>query len=136
LAKIPGILVTGHVPDVRSYLKDAMVSVAPLRIARGTQNKILESMAMGLPVVTTPQAAKGIQAVPERDFLVAEKPELFAQRVVDLFEQESLRCRLSEAARKQIEIAHLWPAGMSVLDALLDNADSYAEGRPVHSLKI
>jgi polysaccharide biosynthesis protein PslH len=64
LAAVPGVVVTGHVPDVRPFLKDAVVSVAPLRIAHGTQNKILESMAMGLPVVTTPEAAKGIQATP------------------------------------------------------------------------
>jgi sugar transferase (PEP-CTERM/EpsH1 system associated) len=60
LARIPNISVTGYVTDVRDFLQDAAVSVAPLRIARGTQNKILESMAMGIPVVATSQAAKGI----------------------------------------------------------------------------
>src|SRR5262249_46278616 len=78
LAKTPRITVTGHVPDVRDYVGDAAVSIAPLRIARGTQNKILESMAMGVPVVASSQAAKGIDAVPGRDFLVAEKAQEFA----------------------------------------------------------
>jgi sugar transferase (PEP-CTERM/EpsH1 system associated) len=119
LAKIPGITVTGHVSDVRTHLKDALLSVAPLRIARGTQNKILESMAIGLPVVATPQAAKGIQAVPGRDFLVAGKPDLFAQEVVNLLKDASLRERFARAARKQIEIAHLWPTSMGTLDGLL-----------------
>ena len=135
LAKIPGIMVTGHVADVRTYLRDAMVSVAPLRIARGTQNKILESMAMGLPVVTTPQAAKGIQAVPERDFLVAEEPELFAKRVIELIQEKSLRNRLSEAGQNQVESAHLWPAAMNILDRLLGDAGSYPDEQPVHSLR-
>src|ERR1051326_878205 len=62
LARIPGITVTGHVEDVRVYANDAAVSVAPLRIAGGTQKKILESMAMGIPVVSTPEAAQGVNA--------------------------------------------------------------------------
>ena len=74
LRDVPGVVVTGHVPDVRPFLKDAVLSVAPLRLARGTQNKILESMAMGLPVVTTPEAAKGIQAKPGEHILVAARP--------------------------------------------------------------
>jgi glycosyltransferase involved in cell wall biosynthesis len=122
LSKIPNTVVTGHVPDVRAYLQDAAVTLAPLRIARGTQNKILESMAMGIPVVATPQAAKGIQAVGERDILVAETPEKFARRVVDLLQNASLRKRLSVAGRKQVEKAHLWPAAMRILDSTLAEA--------------
>ncbi len=91
LERLPGVSVTGHVPDVRSYVKDAAVTVAPLRIARGTQNKILESMAMGIPVIATPQAAKGIQAVPGTHLLVAESPEKFAQDVVRLLSQPALK---------------------------------------------
>jgi sugar transferase (PEP-CTERM/EpsH1 system associated) len=71
LASKPGITVTGHVPDIRSFVHDAAIAVAPLRIARGTQNKILESMSMGIPVVATPQAAKGVQAIPGKHLLVA-----------------------------------------------------------------
>ena len=84
LREVPGVVVTGHVPDVRPFLKDALVSVAPLRMARGTQNKILESMALGIPVVATPQAAKGIQATPGKHILVAADPERFAGQVVEV----------------------------------------------------
>jgi sugar transferase (PEP-CTERM/EpsH1 system associated) len=119
LARIPGISVTGHVPDVRSYVQDAAVSVAPLRIARGTQNKILESMAMGIPVVATPLAAKGIQAIPERHLLVAEHPEKFAEKVVDLLTKDSLRTRIAAAARQHLQHSHNWPSSLSILDDLL-----------------
>jgi sugar transferase (PEP-CTERM/EpsH1 system associated) len=119
LAKVPGTVVTGHVPDVRRYLQDGAIAIAPLRIARGTQNKILESMAMGIPVVATPNAAKGIQAVPGRDLLVAATPQAFANHVLALLHNADLRRSLSDAARKQVEQAHLWPGAMKILDHTL-----------------
>lgn len=120
LAKNPKIKVTGHVADVRSYLKAAAISVAPLRIARGTQNKILESMAAGIPVVASPQAAKGINAVSDRDFLVASEPAAFAQRVIDALHNSKLRRDLSTAGQAQIERAHLWSTSMQALEDLLE----------------
>ena len=63
---------TGTVPDVRPYLRFATVSVAPLRIARGIQNKVLEAMAMGCQLVVSPQALEGIEASPDTDLLVAD----------------------------------------------------------------
>jgi len=120
LAKNPGVLVTGHVPDIRSHLKDACVSIAPLRIARGTQNKILESMAMGIPVVATPEAAKGVSATPGRDFIVADNNESFANHVVSLLGNIELRRKFSRAARQQVEQAHLWPNSMAMLDNVVN----------------
>jgi sugar transferase (PEP-CTERM/EpsH1 system associated) len=119
LAKIPGIKVTGHVNDVRPYLTDAAVSVAPLRLARGTQNKILESMAMGLPVVATAQAAKGIQAVSPTHLLIGETPEAFATQVIEVIQRPSLREALSEAGRKRVAMAHDWASSMKLLDEVL-----------------
>jgi sugar transferase (PEP-CTERM/EpsH1 system associated) len=120
LAKTPGVVVTGHVPDVRVYMKDSAVSVAPLRIARGTQNKILESMSMGLPVVASPQAAKGIQATPGRHILVAEHPQPFANTVLELLSDESLRTKVSISARAHLDHAHTWRGSMQMLDELLE----------------
>ena len=111
---------TGHVTDIRSYLRDAAVSIAPLKIARGTQNKILESMAMGIPVVATPEAAKSVSAIPGRDLIVAEDTEAFANHVVNLLGNSDLRRNLSRAARRQVENAHLWPNSMAILDNLLN----------------
>ena len=72
LAEKPGVTVTGAVRDVRPYLAHAHAAVAPLRIARGVQNKVLEAMAMGRPVVATPQALDGLRACDGMDWLVAE----------------------------------------------------------------
>ena len=121
LSKIPGVSVTGYVPDVRPYLMDAALAVAPLRIARGTQNKILQFLAMGIPVVATPQAAKGVEADPGRHFLVADGSERFAQQVLRLLQDSDLRETLSLAGRQPLERAHCWPASMQILDRLLEN---------------
>jgi sugar transferase (PEP-CTERM/EpsH1 system associated) len=118
MARIPGITVTGHVADVRPYMSNGSVAIAPLRIARGTQNKILESMAMGIPVVATTQAAKGVQAVPGRHLLVADNPEAFANEVVKLLINEDLRKSLSVAAHQQIKSVHAWPVSMQILDGV------------------
>lgn len=124
LSEIPGISVTGFVPDVRPFLADAAVAVAPLRIARGTQNKVLECMAMGIPVVTTPEAARGIQASPADHFIVAQNGETFGRAVTQLLSDPALRTRLSRAGRKQVEQAHRWPASMRILDGLLESFES------------
>jgi glycosyltransferase involved in cell wall biosynthesis len=122
LARIPHTVVTGHVPDVRAYIQEGAVAIAPLRIARGTQNKILESMSMGIPVVATSNAAKGIQAVPGRDLIVADAEQSFAAQVVALLQNASMRTRFAQAARKQVERAHLWANSMDILDSTLSNA--------------
>jgi len=119
LAKMPNIVVTGYVHDVRTYMGDAAVSIAPLRIARGTQNKILEAMAMGIPVVATPQAAKGIVARAGDHLLVEGEPEAFARQVVAVMENLELRRRLTEAGRTQVETAHGWESCMEILDETL-----------------
>jgi glycosyltransferase involved in cell wall biosynthesis len=124
LERIPGIQVTGHVPDVRTYVMDAAVSVAPLRIARGTQNKILESMAMGIPVVATSEAAKGIQATPGRDLLVGDDADAFAKHVLSLLQNVRLREELSRAGIRQVKNAHLWTNCMDLLDGVLAKAHS------------
>ena len=127
LSKIKGVSVTGHVPDVRPYLMDAALAVAPLRIARGTQNKILQFLAMRVPVVTTPQAAKGVEADSGRHFLVADGSESFAQKVLSLLQDSNLRENLSLAGRQLLEKAHCWPASMQILDRLLENRSAKVE---------
>jgi polysaccharide biosynthesis protein PslH len=122
LAELPGVTVTGSVSDVRPHLAEAAVAVAPLQIARGTQNKILEYMAVGVPVVSSPQASRGIQALAGEHFLVGETDETFCDHVVRLLEDSELRNQLAIAARNQIECSHSWCRSMKLVDELLNRS--------------
>ncbi len=117
LADQPGVLVTGRVEDVRPYLAHAAVVLAPLRIARGIQNKVLEGMAMARPVVASPQAYEGILAEPGRDLLVAEGPEATARLVAEVL--DGRHAGLGDAARRAVEVAYSWPARLIRLDSIL-----------------
>ena len=120
LGELPGVTVTGSVPDVRPYVRHAAVMVAPLNIARGTQNKILEGMAMGVPVVTTPAAAGGVDALPEEHLLVARKPEEQASAVLRILESEEERRRLGAAGRGRMLSHHAWASSMRRLDGIIE----------------
>jgi len=111
--------VTGYVPDTREYLRKATVAVVPLRIARGIQNKILEAMAMGIPVVTTPQAFEGIEAQPGRDLISGENAEKIAEGVIKLIREASLRKSLGDNARRVIENNYSWTKNLEKLDRIL-----------------
>ena len=113
------VTVTGYVPDTREYLGKATVVVVPLRIARGIQNKILEAMAMGIPVVTTPQAFEGIEAQPGRDLILGENAEKIAEGVIKLIREASLRKSLGDNARRVIENNYSWTKNLEKLDRIL-----------------
>ena len=116
LAKLPGVSVTGAVPDVRTYLARSSVGVVPLRIARGIQNKLLEAMAMGLPAVATTSAWRGIEAKDGRDLLVADEPAAFAAAVVQLLQDQRLRQTMGQAARETMETHYRWEHTLAQLD--------------------
>lgn len=115
LGEQPGVFVTGFVPDVRQYLARG-VCVAPLRIARGIQNKVLEAMAMARPAVVTPQALEGIDAVPGRDVLVAADEEAFAADVVDLLSEPERGAEIGRAARARMQEGYSWSRNLAVLN--------------------
>ncbi|HTD05570.1 TIGR03087 family PEP-CTERM/XrtA system glycosyltransferase [Undibacterium sp.] len=120
LAKLPGVRVTGSVPDVRPYLAHARVAVASLRIARGIQNKVLEAMAMAKSVVVSPQALEGIDAEPGRELMLATDAPQFAAQVVQLLTQENTA--MEHSARAKVIARYNWTANLSRVDALLDPA--------------
>ncbi|HXG02815.1 MAG TPA: TIGR03087 family PEP-CTERM/XrtA system glycosyltransferase [Candidatus Binatia bacterium] len=122
LAGRPGITVTGSVPDVRPFLHEAAVAVAPLRIARGVQNKVLEAMAAGLPVVTTSVAHRGLDAIPGRHLLVEDDPTRFAETVIRLLATPALRAALGEAARRFVERHHSWTATATAVEGIVEAA--------------
>lgn len=120
LGKRPGITVTGTVDDVRPYIAAADMAVAPLRIARGVQNKVLEAMAMAKAVVTTPAAAQGIAAAPGQDFLVAADPQEMADSVVALARDPMRAEAIGHAARSLVLDRYDWDRSLSLLDDVLD----------------
>jgi polysaccharide biosynthesis protein PslH len=119
LADLPGVEVTGTVDDVRPYVWRSAVTVAPLNIARGTQNKILEAMAMGVPVVCSTLAARGVDAVVGEHLLAAGDPQGYADAIVGLLEDDAARMRIAAAGRARVETHHSWDVAMARLDQLL-----------------
>ncbi len=122
-----GVIVTGAVEDVRPWIAAADVVVAPLRIARGIQNKVLEAMAMARPVVASPQAAEGIDAEPGQDLLVAATPADEARLVLDLLDDPVRAASLGRAARARVEQRYGWKAAMAPLQSLLFGEAAPAE---------
>jgi glycosyltransferase involved in cell wall biosynthesis len=120
------IVVTGDVPDVRSWLAAADIAVAPLGIARGIQNKVLEAMAMGRPVVASAAAFHGINAVPGRDLIVADRPESQAWHILDLLAHPQEAAEVGAAARRRMETRYRWDAQLAPLAALLGRAPRLA----------
>jgi sugar transferase (PEP-CTERM/EpsH1 system associated) len=120
LGEIPGVTVTGSVPDVRPFLRRSAAMVAPLNIARGTQNKILEAMAMGVPVVTSRVAAGGVDALDREHFLVADGPADCAQALARIMGDASERARLAHAGRERMLSHHAWDRSMERLDRILE----------------
>src|SRR3546814_5840719 len=96
-------LVAGAVPDVRGGLAAADVVVAPLQLAGGIQNKVLEAMAMARPVIASPQAAEGIDAVDGRDIIVANSGEDETAAILALLENKSRAVHIASAARARME---------------------------------
>ncbi len=120
LATRAGVRVTGAVTDVRPFVAGAALSVAPIRVARGLQNKVLEAMAMGKAVVATPQAFEGIEAVPGRDLAVAaDEPTAFAEAVLDLLHTPQAATAMGMRARACVEQRYSWAARLAPLETLL-----------------
>ena len=121
LGKLPGVTVTGTVPDVRPYVTQAALTVAPLLIARGTQNKILEAMAMGVPVVASQIAAAGVDAGPGQHILAADAPQDMCNAILSVLDNPAERARLSQAGRARVLSNHAWPNSMKRLDAHIES---------------
>ncbi|MFC1747504.1 TIGR03087 family PEP-CTERM/XrtA system glycosyltransferase [Pseudomonadota bacterium] len=123
LAASPHVEVTGMVSDVRPYLAHASVAVAPMRIARGVQNKVLEAMAMALPVVCSPLGYEGINAVPGRDLIVANNVADWVDALVDILLNEGTSS-MGLAARQCVkEDNYCWQKNLMQLKKYLDGPE-------------
>jgi sugar transferase (PEP-CTERM/EpsH1 system associated) len=120
LGERPGISVTGSVPDVRPYVRSSAAMVAPLAIARGTQNKILEAMAMGVPVITSRVAAGGVDAEAGEHLIVADTPGEQVDAIIRLLDSPDERRRLALAGRQRILSHHSWARSMLRLDGIVE----------------
>jgi sugar transferase (PEP-CTERM/EpsH1 system associated) len=120
LARVAGVKVLGEVPRILEHLQQFQVSVAPLRIARGIQNKVLEAMAAARPVVATSPAARGIRVPNREGLLVADDAAGFAERLVELLKDPALCRVLGDSARVHVRRAHDWPSQMRRLLTLID----------------
>ncbi|NLV30785.1 MAG: TIGR03087 family PEP-CTERM/XrtA system glycosyltransferase [Acidobacteria bacterium] len=136
LARRPGVEVTGYVPDIRTHLSAALVSIAPLAIARGVQNKILEAMAAGVPVLTTPRVAAGLPAGADDLVFTAERtPEDFSRGLLELLADANGR---EERARKALNYVRQkcgWEAKLQILDDLLAQVLETSRGSLCNGLK-
>jgi sugar transferase (PEP-CTERM/EpsH1 system associated) len=118
LARQPGIHITGTVTDVRPYLKHAWAAVAPMRIARGVQNKVLEAMAMAKPVLATSKAMASLKPDPRLLSLIADDEIALARRAIGLLrEQEGLE--LGEISRQWVLKQHSWQTNLERFESLL-----------------
>src|SRR5258708_2422079 len=119
-AREPGVEITGRVPDVRPYLSRSEVVVVPLRAGGGTRIKIPEAMAMAKAVVSTPVGAEGLPFQDGQEILIAGHPEQFAQSVVQLLKNPSLRASIGTAAR-QAAVRHNWALVVVQLERVLES---------------
>lgn len=127
LAELPGVCVTGAVADIRPYLAHARAAVAPLRIARGVQNKVLEAMAMARPVIATPAAMDGIQLCPGLESLVTKTPTAMVRQAVALLAGNDAAA-LGQRGRECVLRRYNWSENLRRIESLLEgNAASAAQ---------
>jgi glycosyltransferase involved in cell wall biosynthesis len=131
LSQIPGVVITGAVPDVRHYLARSSVAVVPLRLARGIQNKLIEAMAMGLPTVATSAAFAGISAQAGSELFVADEPAEFADAIVRLLHNPQLRAQVGAAARAAVETNYRWDRSLAALDEVIDEVMASRRRTPI-----
>ncbi len=124
LAHLPGVEVIGQVPDVRPYYAQATVVVAPLRLARGVQNKLLEALAMGKALVASSTTLAGLKAQPGVHLLRADSSAEWQTAISQLLENRSLREQLGAAGRQYVEDNHRWDQCLEPLRQLLLMRDS------------
>jgi glycosyltransferase involved in cell wall biosynthesis len=137
LSSRPGVVITGRVADVRPYIGHADLVVAPMRIGRGIQNKVLEGMAMGRPVIVTPQALEGIGAEANEHLLLARDSDELVRSVEKLM-NPAFATTVAAAARNWVLNRCNWADSLEKYDRLLgsEQTDTFASPQPSEFLTI
>jgi glycosyltransferase involved in cell wall biosynthesis len=128
-----GVTFTGHVPDVNGLIAASTACIVPLRLGGGTRLKIIQSMALGTPVVSTAKGAEGLDVTPEENILIADTPERFAAQTLRLIDDAELRARLSANGRNLIAQRYTWDRIGRQLDILLDDIIRTSNTQPKRS---
>ena len=128
LASIPGIEVTGSVPDVRPWLHRSTCAVVPLQIARGVQNKVLEAMSCGRPVICSSAPLRGLAAEPGLHLLRADSIDEWLNSISQVFMESSLQQELGMAGSAFVQLNHSWDHCLAPLDCMLDRTGKLAIG--------
>lgn len=125
LRAFANVEVTGPVDDMAAAVEDARLGVCPVRLAAGVQNKMLEYMALGLPVVTSSIGLEGFAAQPERDLLVADTPQGYAEAINKLWNNELLMRQLAKNGNDFVKVHHQWASRLAPMvervEELLEN---------------
>jgi sugar transferase (PEP-CTERM/EpsH1 system associated) len=130
LARLPGVSVTGSVPDIRPYLAHARAVVVPLRLARGLQNKVLEAMAMARPIIATPAAVAGLTLPESLSSLVTDERQSLAERCAELLRNENGQAvRLGRIAREHVLSHHGWDRHLPKIVELLESTNGLSSIR-------
>jgi len=124
LANDPAIEVTGQLPDLRPAIGSATAAICPVIVKVGVQNKILEAMAMGVPVIASRQGAVGLEARPGEELLVGADPAEFARHTIAVLTDASLRTRLTAAGRRYVERTHRWDVMADNFEVLYRRAEA------------
>jgi glycosyltransferase involved in cell wall biosynthesis len=104
----PKIQITGTVPEILPYLQIATISLAPLNYGAGVQNKVLEAMACGIPVIASPLAVSALNVLTGREVLVANNPQNYADYILNLISNPQMGYQIGNAGREYVEREHSW----------------------------
>jgi polysaccharide biosynthesis protein PslH len=120
LASRAGVVVTGRVPDVQPYLQHGLAAVAPMQIARGIQNKVLEALAMAKPTIVSQEALTGVNAPVDEAVLLATTPDQWLEAIMLLAQNPGRRAALAVAGRQFVESHFAWSAKLAKMESLFD----------------
>jgi len=121
LRKLRGVTVTGFVEDIREYLAKGDVYICPMHIGTGIKNKLLEAMAMGLPVISTPEACSGLDVTDNKNVLFARNEGEFVDLAVALLNDRERASSLGSSGRRLVEDRYSWDASVSKYERLLES---------------